>query len=69
MLIDNRSEVKVAAIQLEPKIGDLHANMAACENMANEAGEKGAEWIILPEFFTTGMAFNPRIVDALMAKH
>src|SRR5699024_8167909 len=65
MQIDNRNEVKVAAIQLDPKIGDLHANMAACESMANEAGEKGAKWIILPEFFTTGMAFNPRIADAI----
>lgn len=61
----NRTHVKVAAIQLEPKIGDLHANMAACERMANEAGEKGAKWIILPEFFTTGMAFNSRIADAI----
>src|SRR5699024_12645861 len=33
--------------------------------MVNEAGKKGAKWIILPEFFTTGMAFNPRIVEAI----
>lgn len=57
--------MKVAAIQLEPKIDDVHANLAACEAMANEAGQKGAKWIILPEFFTTGMAFNPRIADAI----
>jgi len=62
-----QNEVKVAAIQLEPKIGDLHANLTACENMANEAGEKGAKWIILPEFFTTGMAFNAKIVDAIQS--
>lgn len=59
------NDVTVAAIQLEPKIGDLHANLTACENMANEAGKKGAKWIIIPEFFTTGMAFNPRITDAI----
>src|SRR5690625_102769 len=58
-------KVKVAAIQLEAKVGDIHANLAACENMANEAGKKGAKWIILPEFFTTGMAFNPRIADGI----
>lgn len=61
------TRVKVAALQLQAKIGDLHANLTACENMANEAGEKGAKWIILPEFFTTGMAFQPRIVDAIQA--
>lgn len=58
-------KTKVAAIQLAAKIGDLHANLTACENMANEAGEKGAKWILLPEFFTTGMAFNPTIADAI----
>ncbi len=57
--------VRVAAIQLEPKVGDLQANLAACERMADEAGAKGAKWIALPEFFTTGMAFNPRIAEAI----
>lgn len=60
-------EVKVAAVQLEPRIGDLQANLAACERMANEAGEKGAQWIALPEFFTTGMAFDPRIAGAIQS--
>ncbi|NLI69510.1 MAG: carbon-nitrogen hydrolase family protein [Firmicutes bacterium] len=58
-------KTRVAAIQLEAEIGDLQANLTACENMANEAGEKGAKWILLPEFFTTGMAFNPSIADAI----
>jgi len=61
--------VKVAAIQLEPRIGDVRGNLIACERMANEAGEKGAKWIILPEFFTTGMAFNPRIASAIQPKN
>lgn len=65
MTDDKQNEVKVAAIQLEPQIGDVHANLVACENMANEAGEKGAKWILLPEFFTTGMAFNPQIAEAI----
>lgn len=55
----------VAAVQLEPQIGDLQANLSACEQMADEAGRKGAQWIILPEFFTTGMAFNPLIAGAI----
>jgi len=59
------TKVKVAAIQLEPKIADVQANLAACEMMANEAGNRGAKWIILPEFFTTGMAFDPRIKYAI----
>lgn len=62
---DNRNAVKVAALQLEPTIGDLHANLTACENMADEAAKHHAKWIILPEFLTTGMAFNPRIATAI----
>lgn len=60
-------KVKVAAMQLEPSIGDLYTNLTKCENMADEAGKQGAEWIILPEFFTTGMAFNPEIIHAIQS--
>lgn len=65
MIDDHSDKVKVAAIQMEPKVGDLHANLTACENMANDAGKQGAKWIMLPEFFTTGMAFDPKIKDAI----
>lgn len=67
MTDDHREKVKVAAMQIEPKVGDLHANLTACENMADEAANQGAEWIILPEFFTTGMAFNPDIKQAIQS--
>ncbi|MEN1969988.1 carbon-nitrogen hydrolase family protein [Lentibacillus sp. N15] len=65
MTTHHNDKVKVAALQLEPIIGDLHANMTACENMANEAAKQGAKWIMLPEFFTSGMAFDPKIKDAI----
>src|SRR5699024_8822145 len=51
----------------EPKIGDWHANLQMCENMIHEAARQKAEWIILPEFFTTGMAFEPKIVEAIQS--
>jgi predicted amidohydrolase len=37
--------------------------MASCERLADEAGAAGAEWILLPEFFTTGMGFHPELAD------
>ena len=55
--------MKVAAIQLEPVIGGVDANLASCERLADEAGGAGAEWILLPEFFTTGMGFLPELAD------
>jgi predicted amidohydrolase len=53
--------MRVAAIQLETVIGDVEANLAACQRLADAAALEGAEWIILPEFFTTGMGFLPEL--------
>ncbi|HEX7998557.1 MAG TPA: carbon-nitrogen hydrolase family protein [Pyrinomonadaceae bacterium] len=53
----------MAAIQLQSVIGDIDANLAACEKLAGMAAVEGAEWIILPEFFTTGMGFFPELAQ------
>ena len=58
-------QVRAAAIQLATKIADSAANIAGCERLAGEAVQKGAQWIALPEFFTTGVAWDPRIADAI----
>jgi predicted amidohydrolase len=55
--------MRVAAIQLESVIGDIDANLAACEKLTGMAAGEGAEWIILPEFFTTGMGFFPELAQ------
>jgi predicted amidohydrolase len=55
--------MRVAAIQLETVIGDVEANLAACQRLADAAAREGAEWIILPEFFTTGMGFLPELAQ------
>jgi predicted amidohydrolase len=54
--------MRVAAIQLQTIIGDIDANLAACEKLAGLAAGEGAEWIIFPEFFTTGVGFFPELV-------
>jgi predicted amidohydrolase len=53
--------MRVAAVQLESVVGDVDANLAACERLADAAAREGAEWIVLPEFFTTGMGFLPEL--------
>jgi predicted amidohydrolase len=55
--------MRVAAIQLQTVIGDIDANLAACEKLAEMAAGEGAEWIVLPEFFTTGMGFLPELAE------
>ena len=56
-----------AAIQLAARVGDIDANLEACERLADRAGLDGAECIVLPEFFTTGIGFVPELADASLA--
>jgi predicted amidohydrolase len=60
-----KKSAKAAAIQLAVKIGDSTANIASCERLALLAVKEGAHWIALPEFFTTGVSWNPKIVGAI----
>lgn len=60
-----KKPTKVAAIQLAAKIGDSAVNIAHCERLALSAVKEGARWITLPEFFTTGVSWNPKIVEAI----
>jgi predicted amidohydrolase len=59
--------MRIAAIQLEPVLGDVEANLAECERLAEAAAGAGAEWIVLPEFFTTGVGFVPELATAALA--
>ena len=62
MNVQKKSIQRVAAIQLEAVLGDIARNLSQCERLAIEAGEAGADWIVLPEFFTTGMGFTPVLI-------
>jgi len=59
--------VKAAAIQLQARVADVDANLEAVERVADGAGAAGAECIVLPEFFTTGIGFVPELADAALA--
>jgi predicted amidohydrolase len=56
--------MRAAAIQLAARVADVDANLEACERLADQAGSQGAECIVLPEFFTTGIGFVPELADA-----
>jgi predicted amidohydrolase len=58
--------IRAAAIQLEAKLADVDHNLAACERLVGEAAARGAKWIALPEFFTTAIAFEPRLAGAAL---
>src|SRR3954449_6776042 len=59
--------MRAAAVPLETRLADVAANLAACERLGTAAAGAGADWIALPEFFTTGVAFDERLRDAALA--
>jgi len=59
--------VRVAAVQMAAKIGDLAGNVAQAEGLAREALERGAKIVALPEFFTTPCIVHPRVREAIVA--
>lgn len=54
------SLVKVAALQMEPQIGNKERNVAETLKLINEAGAKGVKLMVLPELCNTGYIYNAR---------
>ena len=55
-----------AAIQMEARVGDVDANLRMAGELVDEAARGGARLIVLPEFFTTAIAFLPALADAAL---
>src|SRR5690349_10117953 len=53
--------IRVAAIQIAAEVGDMEYNLELCERQVSRAAVEGASWIVLPEFFSTGVAFYPEL--------
>jgi len=53
--------VRGAALQVEAELGNQDANLERCERLADEAAAAGAEWIVLPEFFSSGVAYRSEL--------
>ncbi len=59
------SHVRVAAVQMHAVLGDVATNLENAEHWVRLALKEGAQWIVLPEFFTTAIALHPtRLVNA-----
>jgi len=58
--------VRVAAVQMEATKGDVGANVEQAERLAREALEEGAEVVGLPEFFTSRIAVDDDVWDAVL---
>lgn len=53
--------LKVACVQLEPRVGENAANVALSCKKIDEAAELGAELIVLPELTNSGYVFRSRV--------
>ncbi len=50
--------MRAAAIQMDVALADVPHNLASAKRLASEAAQAGAKLIVLPEFFTSGIAFD-----------
>jgi predicted amidohydrolase len=57
--------LRVAAIQMAPALGDVQSNLNQAERLVRQALRQGARWVVLPEFFTSAMAFHPDMLGAI----
>jgi predicted amidohydrolase len=49
------------------ELGNVDANLAKAERLVRVAFERGANWVILPELFSSGNAFHPEMARATRA--
>jgi len=59
-------QMKVAAVQMKAVLGDVNANLKKARGLAEDAFRSGAEWVILPEFFTSAVGFTKRMKNAAL---
>lgn len=57
--------MRVAAIQMRAQVGAIERNLSSAEALVREAFRRGAQWVILPEFFPSAVAFTPSMLSAL----
>jgi N-carbamoylputrescine amidase len=57
--------MRVAAIQMRAQVGAIARNLSSAEALVREAFRRGAQWVILPEFFPSAVAFTPAMLSAL----
>ena len=45
--------IRAAAVQMQAVFGDVDANLEQVDHLVRRAFDEGADWVILPEFFTS----------------
>jgi len=58
--------MKIAAVHMDAILADVNANMENVKKRIEEAVKDEAELVLFPEFFTTGFAFTPKLLEAVL---
>ncbi len=58
--------MRVAAAQMKARLADVDYNMERAAALLERGFSQGCEMVILPEFFTSGVAFHPGMADVAM---
>ena len=54
------SAIRVAAIQMDAKVGQVEANLAHATELVEQAAAQGAQLVVLPELFSVGYEYTDR---------
>lgn len=57
--------IRVAAVQMTAELANVERNLAKAEQLVQVALAKGAKWVVLPECFTSAVAFHPDMPGAV----
>jgi predicted amidohydrolase len=58
--------MRVAAVQMTARLADVDHNLQRAEALIDEAFSRGCEMVILPEFFTSAVAFHSDMLEAAL---
>ncbi len=58
--------MKVAAVQMKARLADVDYNLERAGALADRAFAQGCEMVVLPEFFTSAVAFHPDMGSVAM---
>lgn len=62
------SKVRVACLQMEPRVGEKDRNLAHSLEMIDQAAEADASLVVLPELCSSGYVFNTREEARMLAE-
>ncbi len=67
--MSQKNKINIAAIQMRAELAEVDKNLIKTETLVRQAAEQGANWVVLPEFFTSACAFHPKMIDAVLPIH